>query len=72
MSELLPFIATEYTMPHDPSPTPSPPSNISQDVSNFRNIHVVLMQPEEIILEDRPIPALGPTDILVKVMPTGM
>jgi len=60
---------TEYTIPHDPSPLPSPFPNLEVEGGN---LNVVLKKPEVIVLENRPIPTPGPTDILVKVMSTGM
>jgi hypothetical protein len=60
---------SKYTIPHSDSPSPAlHPSLIVEG----RNMHVVLQSPQKITLEDRPIPELGPTDILVKVMATGM
>lgn len=63
--------ATHFLSPQlfpAPSRVPSPLG----DVARLSNMHVVLMEPEKIVLEERPIPTLGPNDILVKIMSTGM
>jgi hypothetical protein len=44
----------------------------ADDTPMGMNMNVVLTGKETVVLEDRPIPEIGPNDVLVKVMSTGM
>lgn len=60
----------EYTLPHSSSPIP--PLLPDLEVEAGGNLHVVLVKPGTIVLENRPIPEPAANSILVKIMATGM